>query len=70
MERPDRHDCGVPVPGATATATITTATTQVENSAIMATVRVMCCGNSNLSVLVGGTAAPTISNMAVQVSRI
>ena len=61
---------GVPVPGATATSTITTATTQVENSAIMATVRVMCCGNSNLSVLVGGTAAPTISNMAVQVTKI
>lgn len=61
---------GVPVPGATATSTIDTATTQVENIAIAATVRVMCCGNSNISVIVGGTTAPTISNMAVQVTKI
>lgn len=61
---------GVAVPGATASTTITTAETQIENVGIEATVRVMCCGNANLSVLVGGTAATTVSNMAVQVTKV
>lgn len=60
---------GVPVPGARAAATITTATTQIVNLSFDAVIRVMCCGNANLSVLVGGTAAPTIQNMAFKVSN-
>lgn len=61
---------GVAIPGAEASATITTAATQIENVGITAVARVMCCGNSSLSVLVGGTAAPTISNMAFRVVRV
>lgn len=61
---------GVPVPGAQAAATITTATTQVENLKITAVIRVMCCGNANLSVQVGGTAAPTVQNMAFRVVKV
>lgn len=61
---------GVPVPGAQAATTITTATTQVENLKITSVIRVMCCGNANLSVLVGGTAAPTLANMAFRVVKV
>lgn len=58
---------GVPVPGARAAVTITTADTQVENLKIAAVIRVRRCDNSNLSVLVDGTAAPTVQNMAFRV---
>lgn len=58
---------GVPVPGARAAVTITTADTQVENLKITAMIRVRRCDNSNLSVLVDGTAAPTVQNMAFRV---
>lgn len=61
---------GTPVTGATATASIATPATQFENVAIVATIRVKCCGNANLAVLVGGTTAPTIRNMAVQVTKV
>lgn len=61
---------GVPVTGATAAETITTAVTQISNVVIVGVVRVMCCDASNLSVLVGGTTAPTISNLAVRVAKI
>ena len=61
---------GVPVPGARAAVTITTADTQVENLKISAVIRVMCCGNANLSVLVDGTAAPTVQNMAFRAVRV
>ena len=61
---------GVPVAGATSTETIVTATTEVANIAMTAIVRVMCCGNSRLSVVVGGTTAPTISNLAIGVVRL
>lgn len=61
---------GVPVPGARAAATITTATTQVVNLSFDAVIRVMCCGNANLSVLVSGTATPTVQNMAVRVVKV
>lgn len=61
---------GVPVAGGTATASIATANTQFENLAITAMIRVKCCGNANLAVLVGGTTAPTIRNMAVRVVKV
>ena len=61
---------GVPVPGATATVTIATANTQTENLSITALVRVMYCGNANLSVLVDGTAAPTIENMVFRAVKV
>lgn len=60
---------GVPVPGARAAVTITTADTQVENLKITAMIRVRRCDNSNLSVLVDGTAAPTVQNMAFRVTE-
>ena len=43
---------------------------EVANIALTAIVRVMCCGNSRLSVVVGGTTAPTISNLAIGVVRL
>lgn len=61
---------GVPVAGATATASIATANTQFENLAIASMVRVKCCGNANLAVVVGGTTAPTIRNMSVRVVKV
>lgn len=61
---------GVPVAGATATASIATVNTQFENLAIASVIRVKCCGNANLAVLVGGTTAPTIRNMAVRVVKV
>lgn len=61
---------GTAVPGAIATATITTANTQVENLSMASTIRVRCCGEASLAVVVGGTTAPTISNMAVRVVRV
>lgn len=61
---------GVLVEGATATASIATATTQFENLAIEAAIRVKCCENANLTVLVGGTTAPTIRNMAFRVTKV
>ena len=61
---------GVPVPGASAAVTITTATTQTENLSITALVRVMCCDAVNLAVQVGGTAAPTVENMAFRVVKV
>lgn len=60
---------GVNVPGATASVSITTAGTQVENVAIVAIIRVLCCGDAALTVSVGGTTAPTISNLAITVTR-
>ena len=61
---------GVPVSGATAAATITTVDNQTENLSITALVRVMCCNTANLSVLVDGTAAPTVQNMALRVVKV
>lgn len=61
---------GVAVAGATGAETIATATTENANIAFPAVVRVMCFGNSRLSVVVGGTTAPTITNMAIGVVRL
>lgn len=61
---------GVPVAGAAATAAIATANTQFENVDITAIIRVKCCGNANLAVVVGGTTAPTVRNMAVRVVKV
>ena len=58
---------GVEIPGAVATANIATADTQIETIGISCVVRVNCCNDVTLSVAVAGTAAPTISNMAVKV---
>lgn len=61
---------GVPVPGARAAATITTATTQSVDLGFSAVVRVTCCSNANLSVIVSGTTAPTVQNMAFRVIKV
>ena len=61
---------GVPVSGAVAGATIATVDTQMVNLNIAALVRVMCCDTANLSVLVDGTAAPTVENMALRVVKV
>ena len=61
---------GVPVSGAVAGATIATVDTQMVNLSIAALVRVMCYDTANLSVLVDGTAAPTVENMALRVVKV
>ena len=61
---------GVLIPGATATSTVATVGTQVVNLKIAAIVRVMCCESTSLSVVVGGTTAPTVENMAVSVVKV
>lgn len=61
---------GVPVSGVRAATTITTANTQIENMAMTAVIRVMCCDTANLSVLVDGTAAPTVQNMALRAVKV
>lgn len=61
---------GVPVPGARAATTITTANTQIENLSMTAVIRVMCCDAANLSVLVDGDAAPTVQNMALRAVKV
>ena len=61
---------GVAVPGATATATITIASTQVESITVPAIVRVLnSCAPSQITVVVSGTAA-TFSNVAVTVEKL
>jgi hypothetical protein len=61
---------GVLIPGASATSTVATVGTQVVNLKIAAIVRVMCCESTSLSVVVGGTTAPTVENMAVSVVKV
>ena len=61
---------GVLIPSATATSTVATVGTQVVNLKIAAIVRVMCCESTSLSVVVGGTTAPTVENMAVSVVKV
>lgn len=60
---------GVAVPGATATETITTATTEYRSVGFHGVVRVGCCADSALTVVVSGTAIPTINSIAVEVVR-
>ena len=61
---------GVLIPGATATVTVATVNTQVVNPKIVGIVRVMCCNSSSLSVVVGGTTAPTVENMTMSVVKV
>ena len=61
---------GVLIPGATATVTVATVNTQVVNPKIVGIVRVMCCNPSSLSVVVGGTTAPTVENMTMSVVKV
>lgn len=61
---------GVAVSGATAAETVTVAGTQLANLGIVAVVRVCKCCSANLSVVVGGTAAPTVGNMAIRVVKV
>lgn len=63
---------GVPVPGATATATIATAATEYKDVYIGPVIRVRCCGNSNLSVMVSSlsTSEPTIVNFTWKVIKV
>lgn len=60
---------GVAVPGATATETVATAGTEYVNLSFAPVVRVRCCGNARLTVVVAGTTEPTITNMAIGVVR-
>lgn len=59
---------GVEVPGATATETITTALTEDRSITIPATVRVTCCADTLLTVVLTGNAA-TLTNFTVRVVR-
>lgn len=61
---------GVAVPGGTATTTITTPTTQVENIGITATIRVPCGAAPDALTLVVSGVAATFSNVAVRVTKV
>ena len=61
---------GVLIPGVTATATVSTINTQTVNLKIVGIVRVMCCDSSSLTIVVGGTTAPTVVNMSVSVVKV
>lgn len=61
---------GVAVPGATATETVATAGTEYVNLSFAPAVRVRCCGNARLTVVVAGTTEPTITNLAIGVVRV
>lgn len=61
---------GIPVDGATAIETVETANTQYCNASIHCIVRVYCCYPVNIQIVTNGTAAPTISNLAVTVKEI
>ena len=61
---------GVAVPGATATETVATAGTEYVNLSFAPAVRVRCCGNARLTVVVAGTTDPTITNLAIGVVRV
>ena len=61
---------GVAVPGATATETVATAGTEYVNLSFVPAVRVRCCGNARLTVVVAGTTEPTITNLAIGVVRV
>ena len=58
---------GVAVPGATATETITTATTEVRTISFDAIVRVPCCGAPSTLTFVNTGVAISSSNIAVNV---
>ena len=58
---------GVPVSGATASTTITTATTEVRSLSFDAIVRVPCCGSPVTLTIVNGGVAIATSNVAVNV---
>ena len=61
---------GSAVPGATATTTITTATTQVASLCFPAIVRVRCGNTPSQLTLVLSGATATFSNVAVKVSKL
>lgn len=58
---------GNPVPGVTASTTITTATTEVRSLAVSGVVRVTCCNGSSALQLVNNGVAITTSNIALDV---
>ena len=58
---------GTPVQGATASTTITTATTEVRSLSFDAIVRVPCCGSPAILTVVNEGVAITTSNIAVAV---
>lgn len=58
---------GTPVQGATASTTITTATTEVRSLSFDAIVRVPCCGSPTILTVVNEGVAITTSNIAVDV---
>lgn len=60
---------GVPVPGATASAAVSTAGNPV-NLSIVALVREFCCGDDSALTLVLTGAAATVSNVAVVAERV
>ena len=58
---------GVPVQGATASTTITTATTEVRSLSFDAIVRVPCCGTPAILTIINDEIAITTSNIAIDV---
>ena len=64
------QDDGVAVPGATASTTITTATTEVRTLNITAIVRVFCNSAPDALTIVNTGVAATFSNIAIDVVKI
>lgn len=64
------QDDGVVVPGATASTTITTATTEVRSLSLAATVRVFCNSAPDALTIVNTGVAATFSNISIDVVKI
>ena len=61
---------GIEVPGATGTETFTVAATQPRNISFSPMVRVFCCKPSMFQIVVSGTTAPIVSNLAVKIVEV
>ena len=64
------QDDGVVVPGATASTTVTTATTEVRSLSLAATVRVFCNSAPDALTIVNTGVAATFSNISIDVVKI
>lgn len=63
---------GLAIAGATASETITTATTEIHSISIPTVTKIYCCAGATLSVMVASdsTSTPTFSNIALRVEKI
>lgn len=61
---------GVPIIGAEATETVTTANVEYRSVTVPTTVRVHCNHDSAMITIIPETTAPTITNLAVQIEKV